>query len=99
MGTGVVCPRGLSVRQSIAARYGDRKYSNGRVWDRLFDVAEKAELEQLSAREQAGSLNAGREVRAQSCQGRRQRHVGFFAGAEAGLWLLRLANCFRGLRF
>ena len=36
--------QGLSVRQSIAARYGDMEFGKGPIWEQLFEVAETEEL-------------------------------------------------------
>lgn len=48
--------QGLSVRQSIAARYGDIEYCDSRIWQRLFSVAETEELRREAEEEGSGLL-------------------------------------------
>ena len=48
--------QGLSVRQSIAARYGNMGFVDGRIWQRLFSVAEGEELAAASGQEGSGLL-------------------------------------------
>lgn len=48
--------QGLSVRQSIAARYGNRTFDEGPVWQQLFSVAESEELSREDADESSGFL-------------------------------------------
>lgn len=48
--------QGLSVRQSIAARYGGQQFGRAPIWEQLFDVAEREELSKEVDTMQSGLL-------------------------------------------
>ena len=48
--------QGLSVRQSIVARYGDMAFDKGPIWQQLFERAEQEELKREAGSESSGLL-------------------------------------------
>lgn len=48
--------QGLSVRQSVARRYGGRISGDGPVWQQLFDIAEREEMRGEGDCERSGLL-------------------------------------------
>lgn len=48
--------QGLSVRQSVAKRYGSRAYGDGPIWQQLFEVAEREELKGEDGANKSGLL-------------------------------------------
>jgi hypothetical protein len=48
--------QGLSVRQSVARRYGDRAFGDGPIWQQLFEIAELEEMKGEGEFERSGLL-------------------------------------------